>query len=617
MLHWRRPLKTILTPGNYFEYDNGVKQAIEELKTISDRHQITFLRNELSELKHQANRAIYTIAIEGPSRAGKSTFINCLLHRSISPVGILPTTGIPITIYPSREDQSLISFKIGKTLTGAVDSDFLENYTSQEKNPANEKQVSMVSVCVANTLLERGIALCDVPGLDDPDPEIQTITKAALFNVNAIIYMIDVSPMAYGGFSMSKQIIDDLKDLGSRMDRIFLAFNKADALDEVKREKLKNYIDGILKKYRISQHLPHPPVYISAKESFDNRLSGNILTDGVTDFEDQIWKYLLSNSKTGLHKLLHNYNCLSELNDRFKNLVHARMIDAEKRKGIEEMISQVNNDILQISQAVTGRKVQISKAIEDHMRMSFDQVLAYLRADLDTVSLEQNLPDNIAIGTWLQDWSLHIMKSSNSLLEENMNALYAYINNWVKKKLAQIEINLTTESVGMVGKEPGIEPYAGQFNNYFLDERLSHPGLFETVIITVAGTIAFLLELIRNLTLSKEQARQKQIAEWVKKAGKGFKKIMQDQKKAINGYLQDATINLSDKSTDRARVYLAELQSQLTKLDCVITNEEKERFERFLNDLGVLEQKLKSNILYLQSYTDGIGVQNEGRRSHR
>ena len=606
VLHWKRPFKTILTPGNYFKYDNELKKATEQLEIICDRHRIVFLHNELSELKHQANRAIYTIAIVGPSRAGKSTLINCLLHRSISPVGILPTTGIPITIHPSREDQSLISFKNGKTLTGTVDSDFLENYTSQEKNPDNEKQVSMVGVSVANTLLERGIALCDVPGLDDPDPDIQAITKAALFNVNAIIYMIDVSPMANGGFSMSKQIIGDLRELGSRMDRIFLAFNKTDALDEAKRRKLRDYVDSILEKYHVSQYLPHPPVYISANESFSNRISGNISTDGVADLESHIWEYLLSNSKTGLHKLLHNYNCLGELNERLTNLVHARMIDAEKRKEVEEMISQVKIDIRQISQVVVHRKTQIYKTVTGHMHTSFDQALAYLNADLAAVPLEQNLPDDMVVGAWLQDRSLEIMKSSNSMLEEHINALYAEINNWVKKKLAQIEINLTPESLKIAGKEAGIEPYAGQFNNYFLDERLSHPGLFETVIIKVAGTIAFLLELIRNLTSSKQQTRQKKISEWVRKAGRGFKKIIQDQTKTINSHLQEATTKLADKSTDRARVYLAELQSQLTNLNGIITNEEKDRFEKFLNDLRILERNLKSNILYLQSYTDGI-----------
>ena len=256
VLNWKRQSKTILTPGNYFKFSKEAKSFIDLFASKVEEHRINFLSKEIQELKESTAHTIYTVAIVGPNKAGKSTLINSLLQKKVSPVGMLPTTGIPITIFPSNENKSVVLFKDNKEIKGGIEEKFLREYTSKDKNPNNEKQVKIVSVEIINSLLERGFAICDVPGLDDPDAEIRRITMTALYNVNAIIYLISAGSMSSGDFSINKQIIEDLNQLGGKMERLFLVFNKTDLLQKKQMTELKKYVNTTLEYFDVLKYLP-------------------------------------------------------------------------------------------------------------------------------------------------------------------------------------------------------------------------------------------------------------------------------------------------------------------------------------------------------------------------
>ncbi|PQJ13010.1 hypothetical protein CJD36_004505 [Flavipsychrobacter stenotrophus] len=132
VLRWKIGTKSILMPRAYFKFNDEVRESIVEFQEQINKNKIDFLSSEINELTDSIYKSIYTIAIVGPTKAGKSTLINCLLKQEISPVGALPTTGIPITIYPSAENKTTILLKDNSEIYGDIGSDFLNQYTTQQ-----------------------------------------------------------------------------------------------------------------------------------------------------------------------------------------------------------------------------------------------------------------------------------------------------------------------------------------------------------------------------------------------------------------------------------------------------------------------------------------------------
>jgi len=604
VIHWKRPAATILTPGNYFKYSTEAKKYFDSLCASMSKFNIKFLHKEAKELKEKAQQVIYTIAVVGPSRAGKSTLINCLLQKEISPVGMLPTTGIPITVFPKDEDKTIILFKGGKELVGTIDNDFIRQYTSQDENPNNDKNVSLVSIHIINTLLEKGFALCDVPGLDDPDNEIRAITKTALYNVNAIIYVINAAPMLDGGFSITKQMIEDLNELGGRMDKLFLVFNKIDVLDNEQINRLKAYVDSQLEKFNISQYLPTPPLYISSKDSFNNRKENNT-DDSVGVLEKEVWQFLLSNNKTGLHKILGSYADAKNIIEKQRKIINASLLNAERRTEVENKMTLVKSEINEVRSFVSEERQKIYVNLKEYIDNSFANILSYMKTDLETVTLSAQLPGRAQVSLWLENNAHQILSDVHTILDRNIYELQSKINQWISEKLNQVEFSLNNNTAVKFAM-PDISKYTGQINFHLQDKQTVVIGVLESFILRIGNFIINIFFTVEDSLTPPARLRQKSIHKIVVKSTESYNNIATAFSANLNDYLNAVCKSMEEKSIDRTSVYLGELSSQLGKLDKQMTSLEKNNLDNFLNEVTTIENEIESNFNHLKEYTDGI-----------
>ena len=600
VLNWKIAAKSIMTPGTYFEFDSLIKKLFSDFVHALNVAKISFLSSEVEDLLQSLNQSIFTIAVVGPTKAGKSTLINSMLRMDISPVGALPTTGIPITIYPGAERKVTIVFKNDSEKHYTNEKKVLDEYTTQENNPNNSKNVKLVSVRLVNATLERGFAFCDVPGLDDADTEIRSITQTALFNVNAIIYMISAAPFASGDFSITKSIIEDLNTLGSRMERIFLVFNKIDVLSENDLSMLKTYINATLTKYEVLKYLPHPPIYISSKKSFHARTDDGLTnSDSVSTLEDIVWKHLISQNKTGLHRLIEVCNRGLFLSEKLSSIVHARKNDANTRAQLEFEIKNVQTDLKKFIQTVEKDKDRIFHAAEQYLQSTFANLLNSLKSELQGIASSNQLPNKNQVVKWLETNAQKAISDIYVYEQQELSKIQQKINEWVKRRLKQVGI--------IENHNDSIQTKATYYPlNTFFESNFTQSGFLENVLWGIGHWLVSAANQIINAFIPFQVVREKQIEITYNCSVQGYNSILNSFLPHFKNRLSSAIDDIKNKSLERARIYLSELSSQLQKCEQPLHPEEQANFEKLSSIIQCLQFEIGSSLNHLKAYTYGI-----------
>lgn len=614
VLNFKRPSRTIMTPGNYFRYSQEVKTIVEVLRETVSKFQINYLDKDLEVISKDCEKSIYTIAVVGPSRVGKSTLINSLCNKEISPVGILPTTGIPISIYPFNENKTTVIFKDGRTKTGPVDATFLNIYTTQNENPDNRKNVKYVTVNIINSMLEKGLSLCDVPGLDDPNTEIRSITKNAIYNVNAIVYVISVASYANGEFLITDSIIKDLNALGGVMDKVFIVFNKTDALNNNQLLELKEYINKQLERYDILKYLPCPPIYISSQNSFNARVKKEDVADTVVLLEDAIWSFLLEQNKTGLHKILSILGSSKELVEKYRNIVQLSLKNTSRHEELVIEIANVRIELRELKKYIADNRYTIISQITSIVQNSLDNVIIHLRNQLEAISLNENLPDRKAIAKYLEDNIYRIISQINVEFQQAIYNMQTDVNQWISLKLKQIELSIQNENEyenpQMLSMD--VTKYTAQVFSFFQEPSSGYIGILESIVGFVGDVIGTIVEKIGQAFTADVKVRRKEISSICVKAEKGHRKIHKEFIDNINSQLTSICFSVEQKSIDRTNVYLASLNAQIGGLENTISKGKKNSYKSFLEELSTISDNIESCWNYLKDYSDSIEWKSKG-----
>jgi hypothetical protein len=303
VLRWRPPGRQPMAPAQFFALRQQVGQLTKSLALIADSVGVATLSAPVIELANRVALSAYTIAITGPSRAGKSTLINALVRREISPVNVLPTTGLPVVIVGGPTASATVRFKSGPAKDVQPSAAGLAPYVTQQENGGNVKGVKLVEVILPDPGLMNGVSFVDIPGLDDADPAVGAAAATVVSSANAIIYVIDASPFENGGFSLNVHHVRDLKRISASADRVFLLLNKADGLSPDKHAPLMDYVNGELVRFDLRSSLPNAPHLLSAREAWAARTSTDGPPDPLAPFESELWGFILGNNKAGIYLL--------------------------------------------------------------------------------------------------------------------------------------------------------------------------------------------------------------------------------------------------------------------------------------------------------------------------
>ena len=255
---FRRSPKRVLSPGTYHRLHVATLGVADTLCGFAGSTDFASVKKRLADLTTALRNCTYRVAMAGQPRAGKSTLMNALLGRDVSPVGRLPTTAVAMLAVGGAKEEVEVAFESGATEVGPVDSAFLARFATQDLNPDNEKGVRLVTVRLVNQLLERGVAYADAPGLHDVSGLIRRITDSLLGTANVVIYVLNVYAAGAGGFSITDTVMEDLRRLTASADRLFLVLNKVEHLDQQTLLEVESYVARTLRKQGLWDSLPCP-----------------------------------------------------------------------------------------------------------------------------------------------------------------------------------------------------------------------------------------------------------------------------------------------------------------------------------------------------------------------
>jgi ribosome biogenesis GTPase A len=171
---------------------DAVREALETVRALCGRYQISALEDFLESCQSFAQEKILNIAVLGRFKAGKSSFLNHLLGKALLPVGVIPVTTVVTEIQYGPEERAQIRFLDGRTETTELHR--IGEFISESENPENEKQVALVRVDLPSMERYRGIRFVDTPGLESVLEHNTDTSLEWLPNVGLALVAVGVDP---------------------------------------------------------------------------------------------------------------------------------------------------------------------------------------------------------------------------------------------------------------------------------------------------------------------------------------------------------------------------------------------------------------------------------------
>jgi hypothetical protein len=428
-------------------------------------------------------------------------------------------------------------------------------------NEDNIKKVKLVSISFPNQSLQRGISVFDIPGLDDPNEYIfeytwQTVTKA-----NAVIYVIDASPAKSGGFIFRREYKNNLTELGQSLDKIFLVFNKADELSPDILQALKDRVVLDLKKHNLYDRVSQKIYYTT---TINARLRPDL--DGIARLEEDLWKFILNESKSGMVRLSAINQEIYKSTQNFQDMLNGRLMSHEKRKALQDSIQEVQNNIPELNQYLRDERNKVSKKISDALELQKNEILHFLAKQLKAIPLKNDLPGAKEIRTVLMHGVNKALDITNSEYASHLNQLKADIDQWVEQRLMQVR--------EILSDVPGNRSIDFSEIESFTPPAIDLSTAWGTGILSAIGGFFFnplaalglgILGFVGNLIMSQEERRAKRIVKIIDGAldryDKTFSKISSVYEELIHEHFRSIANYINHKLNS----YFKDLQGQISK----------------------------------------------------
>ena len=371
---------------------------LPRIREICDQFHIVSLNRQIEVCENllQQDRLI-DVAILGQFKSGKSSFLNSLIGKSILPVGVIPVTTTITRVQYRKGERAIVRHFDGQQTE--VDIRAIEEFTSEAKNPANQKNVEMVDIELSSLQKYPGLRFVDTPGLGSIFKYHIETSENWLPEVGAALLAISSDrPLAENDLQL-------IRDLRKHTPKIILLLTKADLLSPEQQKEVVHFFRTSLQQEFHEEF----PIYL-----YSTRLDTEQWKQRV---ENEVLRPLSINRQEEFHKILQHKvqsigkGCLSYLEIALKTSLEADFNREQLRKQILD--EKVNYEWVrqEMNLIARGNSLETREIIQNYLE-KFHQ--SHLKKKLVEMLL-QEMP----------------------LWKGNLSKLTDQYENWLKETLAE------------------------------------------------------------------------------------------------------------------------------------------------------------------------------------
>jgi GTP-binding protein EngB required for normal cell division len=388
-------------PSTRMLANSRLQPALDLAADVAARYQISVLSGLLGSARAAAGQDEISVAVLGRFKAGKSSFLNHFIGRSILPTGVVPVTAVVTELRYGAREEARVHHRDGRD--PEVPLDQIGSYISEKRNPENAKQVDLIRVELPELRRFRGLKFVDTPGLESALSHNTQTSLDWLPNVGLALVAVSVDP------PLSQRDIDLLKSLYQYTPKVGVLLTKADLLSEHELAEVVEYVRAQLARNFAGtpQVFPYStkPGFERFRAALEAELAGGTLARFAEERES-----ILSRKMDTLLRECGDYLTLS--------LKSADMVQSERQAlkrqvmGEKEIVDEVKSSVkLVVQHAAAGTRSMVGCRLETHQK---DVERALLKA------FESEFPQwTKSLGTMLrsfEDWLAGALRDELAVL---------------------------------------------------------------------------------------------------------------------------------------------------------------------------------------------------------
>lgn len=217
------------------------QQILKKIREISSDYHILSLNRQIEVCEGLfTENPLIDVAILGQFKAGKSSFINSIIGKKILPVGVIPVTTVITRLQYGEQETARVKFFDGKALDISLNE--VEEFISEAKNTANQKNVEVVDIELPSLEQYTGLRLVDTPGLGSIFKYNTELSEEWLPEVGAAIIAISSDR------PLSENDLNLIRELMEFTPRVVVLLTKVDLLSEEQQKEVVKFFKDSLKR---------------------------------------------------------------------------------------------------------------------------------------------------------------------------------------------------------------------------------------------------------------------------------------------------------------------------------------------------------------------------------
>jgi GTP-binding protein EngB required for normal cell division/predicted MPP superfamily phosphohydrolase len=435
-----RPRRPAPSAGEYTRLHGQARAAVTRLSTIGKGLGWKSVAKQGEALLEVLQQEPYRVVITGRSRAGKSTLLNAMVGRLICPVKRTRTTAVPIIIAPGEKEvvTVLLEKEAPHRIDGPVTKDMLSPYADDQNNPRNIKGVSEIRVVLADEVLDLGVMYVDIPGFDDPNRRIGSTANDVIQSAHALVFVLDVSTVVNGGFSLDGKTIELLQGARDRKCPVFVVCNKAEGLNAEDRKLVVDDVRSTLEQYDLWAMLQRPPFFMSASKASVTRERKDSDPPDYEAFHDALWESLWKTDNIGMHRLHRVFEQLLLASNEVAVLISSRQAQEPDRVRLHRALDRFVAEWNEIYDGCNAVIAHARKSCARNIRSAKGSFQAEIRAWIEALPADQELPRPSKAIASLREPMLERWNEVLKKVEHEIKALLVPLDQRMRESLAAL-----------------------------------------------------------------------------------------------------------------------------------------------------------------------------------